>query len=116
MNVEPYTVDHYRRLSGLEVSPAACLNAIAGPAFALVEGDQVFAIGGVRVQGIGQAWCLLAPGASERPKGVLRASREVLAHCIASERLYRVYAEEAAGKPALLRHLGFFPSDRLYVR
>lgn len=116
MNVEPFTVDHYRRLTGENISAGACLNAIAGPAFALVEEGQVWAIGGVRVQGIGEAWALLAAGAENRPKTILRAAREVIGHCIASERLYHVYAEESSGHPTFLKHLGFVSPCNLFVR
>ena len=116
MTIEPYTVDHFVAVTGQAPNGEACLSAIAGPAFTLMDGGKVYAMGGVRVQGIGQAWALLAPGAEKRLKTVLRAFREGIGHCIVSERLYRVYAEESAGKPAFLRHLGFIQSERLFVR
>jgi len=117
MNIEPFTIDHYRAMMGDENLSAACLNLVSGPAFALTEGGIVLAIGGIRVQGIGQAWALLAPGAAEkRAKTVLRTARTVIDQSIAQERLYRVYAEATVDKPAWFKHLGFVQSEKLYVR
>jgi hypothetical protein len=117
MRIEPFTIDHYRQmtddLSGLT---AACLNQISGPAFTLSDGGQILAIGGIRVQGIGQAWALLGPGAEKRAKTVLRAAREAISHSMTTERLYRVYAEASVDRPAWFKHLGFVQQQNLYVR
>jgi len=116
MNVEPYTVDHFRELAGVQPDGTACLNAVAGPAFALLEGSTVVAIGGVRVQGIGQAWAMLGPDSKGHSKTILRTAREVMAHSIAQEHLYRVYAEATVDKPAWFKHLGFIQQGNILVR
>lgn len=117
MIVESFTVDHYRAmtddLSGLS---AACLNQISGPAFTLIDGGQILAIGGIRVQGIGQAWAMMAPEAAKRTKTVIRTARAVIEESMVKERLYRVYAEATVDKPAWFKHLGFVQSHNLFVR
>lgn len=114
--IEPYTVDHYRLLTGKEPDGSACLNQIAGPAYAVLAGGQVLAIGGIRTQGIGQAWALLGPAAMGRTLTIIKAARAVLERCIVSERLYRVYAEATVDKPAWFDHLGFHQQNNLFVR
>lgn len=114
--IEPYTVDHYRLLTGKEPDGMACLNQIAGPAWAVVKGGKVLGAGGIRTQGIGQAWALLGPEAEHRTLTVLKAARAIMERCIVSERLYRVYAEATVDKPAWFEHLGFHQQDNLFVR
>jgi hypothetical protein len=117
MNVEPYTLDHYREMTGEQENLGmAALNQISGPGFALIDGGQVIAVGGVRVQGIGQAWALLSPTILKQRKALLRTARDVVEQCIAHEKLYRVYAEASVDKPAFYKHLGFKQQDNLWVR
>ena len=113
--VEPFVLDHYRAMGGDNIN-AAILGQISGPAFTLMDGGQILAIGGVRVLGIGQAWALLAPGGEKRAKTILRTARAVIERSMASEKLYRVYAEASVDKPAWFKHLGFHTQDNIYVR
>ena len=117
LTVEPYTVDHYRQLFGAEPDGTACLNAATGPGFALIDGGHILALGGVRVQGIGQAWAYLGDDAKAMRKSVLLTARAVIQRAMVDEKLYRVYAE-ATVDPQLpwFKHLGFVQSDRLFVR
>ena len=117
MRIEPFTIDHYRAMGGDPAHlNAAIVSQISGPAYAMIEGKVVLAIGGVRVQGIGQAWAMLSPEARKHPKDVLRAARQVIAESMAAERLYRVYAEATVDAPAWFEHLGFIRQDNLFVR
>lgn len=114
--VEPYTVDHFRALFGAEPDGTACLNAVSGPGFALIEDGQVLAVGGVRIQGIGQAWAYLGDAAKVMRKTVLLTARAVIQQAMVDEKLYRVYAEATVDKPAWFKHLGFHRQDNLFVR
>ncbi|MFH0826093.1 MAG: hypothetical protein V2B18_25360 [Pseudomonadota bacterium] len=121
--IVPFTMDHYKALVGPEATMdrlnAGMLSVVAGPAWALVEGKQVLAAGGVRTLGIGQAWALLAPAAAqERLRSIVRAAHTVLDQTIAHERLVRVYAEASVDAPHWFEHLGFVlaPEGKLYVR
>lgn len=116
--IEPYTLDHYRAMTGeKENLGMACLNQIAGPGFMLFDDSgQPIALGGVRVQGIGQAWCLLSPAILKRRKTLLRTAQEVLTECINHEKLYRVYAEASVDTAAFYEHLGFKQQNNLWVR
>ena len=119
MNVERFTLDHYRALFGPEKINLGIVNQISGTAFALVEGKVVLAIGGVRSVGIGQAWAQLGPEAKGHTKSILEAAREVMTESIAAENLYRIYAEAPVDFPDWFKHLGFTrlgDKDHLYVR
>jgi hypothetical protein len=116
MNVEPFTMEHYIALCGVDNLNAGIVNLTTGPAFALVDGGHVLAIGGVRVQGIGQAWTALSDEGRSKPKAILRTARAVLHEAIVQERLYRIYAEATVDAPAWFKHLGFHQQDNLFVR
>jgi len=116
MNIEPFIIDDYRAIAGEENLSAAIVNAISGPAFTLSDGGQILAIGGVRVQGIGQAWAMLAPGAEHRAKTIIKTARAVIEESMRQEKLYRLYAEATVDKPAWFKHLGFHQQNNIYVR
>lgn len=116
MIVEPFIIDHYRALMGDENLNAAIVNVLSGPGFTLIDGGQILAIGGVRVQGIGQAWAMLAPGAEHRAKTIIKTARAVIEESMKREKLYRLYAEASVDKPAWFKHLGFKQQNNLFVR
>lgn len=116
MTVETFILDHYRAIAGDEHLAAACLSQVSGPAFTLIEGGQILAIGGVRVQGIGQAWFMMGPDGTAHTKSVLRAVRAGIEQSIKQEKLYRLYAEVTVDKPAFLKHLGFHQQNNIFVR
>lgn len=125
LRIETYTLDHYRAMTGeKENLGMASLNQVAGPGFALIDGGKVIAIGGVRVQGVGQAWALLSPAVlgdddgkfDRKNKVLMTTARSVLEECIRNEHLYRIYAEASVDKPAFYEHLGFQLQNNLWVR
>lgn len=108
MTIEPYTAEHFRRLTGEEqVTSTAALNQISGPGFTLMDNGKVIAVGGVRVQGIGQAWCLLSPAILNERRKLIEISQDVLQRCMNDAQVYRVYAEASVDKPHFYELLGF---------
>jgi hypothetical protein len=115
--VLPFTYRDYVALAGSEAAQTGIVCQTGGPAFTLVEGEKILAVGGVRTLGIGQAWCALSEDARRhRAKTVLQTARGVLEQCIINEKLYRVYAEAEPNTATWFRHMGFVPDTRLYVR
>ncbi len=113
--LRPFLLDHYRAIGGDNLN-AAIVNRVTGPAFTLFDGREILGMGGIRVQGIGQAWILLMPGAERRAKTILRYSRAAIEEAMAREKVYRLYAEASVEKPAWFKHLGFVQQNNLYVR
>jgi hypothetical protein len=121
MIVEPFTIDHYRALAGEKATQAglnaACLNQISGPAFTLMDDGKVLAIGGIQVQGIGQAWAMLSEEARPRDvvEAVIPAARAAIERAMAQEKLFRVFAWASVDAPGWFKRLGFVP-QQLFVR
>jgi hypothetical protein len=115
MRIEAFTIEHYLRMGGTDVNLAVVCQQ-CGPAFTLIDGTTVLGIGGVRIQGIGEAWCMPSKEGKERPRSILENTRDGMTRIIADERLYRVFARETAGHPDWLEHLGFKKQDNRYGR
>ena len=116
IEIERFTLDHHRKMFGDEKTSTGIINLVSGPGFALVDGDVLLAIGGVRCEGVGAAWAHLSPEGMHKPKAVLETARAVMADCISTQKLYRIYAEATVDKPAWFKHLGFAQQPNLYVR
>ena len=117
-DIQPFTVDHFLALGGDAADiHKAIVNQISGYSFTLTSGGVALAAGGVRTQGIGEAWAMIAPDAKEHHvKSLLRATREVLHECIVRERLYKLYAEATVNAPDWFEHLKFRKRDNLLMR
>lgn len=119
VRIEQFSIPHAAALGG-DLNQAI-VNQISGPAYTLMTDEKkpsILACGGLRMNGIGQAWAMFDQRALVE-HGILlaRKARLVLDTCIAEERAYRVYAESSEGvDKKWFEHLGFTNSERLFVR
>ncbi len=117
--IEPYIYSHGLAIQGDDILQGAALNQISGPAFTLMTDEKkpkVLACGGVRIQGLGEAWAIYDKEAlKDFPKTLLAASRDALTEMIAEERLIRVFAESSVSDK-WLKSLGFVKQENIFVR
>jgi hypothetical protein len=85
----------------------ANLNQSAGPAYSLFLGSKLLGCGGVRIYGIGEAWCMFTDDAiKNNKKTILRASQEQMEIMVRENKLWRLFAETKVNEN-FLEHLGF---------
>lgn len=119
--IESYIYGHAVALHGDDSSFAqgAALSQVTGPAFTIMTDEKkpkILGCGGVRVQGIGEAWAFYDKEAlKDFPKILLPTTRQVLNDIIAQERLIRIYAEASVSE-TWLEHLGFKKQENIFAR
>lgn len=117
--IVPYIYSHALAIQGDDIEQGAALNQVTGPAFTVMTDEKdpkVLGCGGIRIQGLGEAWAMYDKEAlTDFPKTLLGASQDALTEMIAEERLIRVFAE-ASGSEKWLEHLGFVKQDNIFVR
>jgi hypothetical protein len=116
MTVKEFTYRDLVELAGPEKAAVGMVNQMSGPAFTLRDGQQILAVGGVRITGIGEAWAMLSEAGLRKPKTVLKTARSVLEGAMIAERLICVYADPSVDKPAWFEHLGFTYKQGIYAR
>ncbi len=75
------------------LSDVARLNQIAGPCYTAVQGKKVLGCGGVRVDGVGEAWALYSDKAREMKLSLLKETRAWLEIIIRNNALQRIWSE-----------------------
>lgn len=94
----------------------ARLNQIAGPAFTIVDNGRPIACGGIRIDGVGEAWCVLSEQArNEKLKSVMKIIKSKIDEYQREEKLYKMFAVNVASEN-FLRHLGFVKNNNVFER
>lgn len=94
----------------------ARLNQIAGPCYTAVQGKEVLGCGGVRVDGVGEAWALYSDKAKEMKLSLLRETRNWLDAIIRHNTLQRIWSEcPEPQNQNFIKHLHFREIDA-YLR
>lgn len=114
--IKGYNPDDSIKICGDERKrPLANLNQSSGPAFSIFEDDELLGCGGVRIYGMGEAWCTFTRYAKTQKKmTILKATRQQLDLIIREHKLWRLFAESEFNS-TFLKHLGFEKKD-LFVR
>lgn len=118
--IEPFNYQHYIALCGVDNVNAAIVSQMTGRAFTLMTDERkphILAMGGIRNDGIGQAWAKFDEKAlKDFPKLILETAKGVIEAAIRTENLYKVYAEATVDKPAWFEHLGFHKQNNIWIR
>ena len=84
------------------------LNQQTGPGYTVVEDGKILGCGGIRTQGIGEAWALYSPEAKDRRRELLEKTRYWMDMMAREERLWRIWSEAPiAPNVNFIKHLGF---------
>jgi len=117
--VETFAPEHQVALGG--DANVAIINQQTGPAMTLMTDErkpEIIGCGGIRIDGIGQAWAQFSPAAlKDMPIAIIRQSKQWLHEMMVAHKLYRLYAEASEGvDTGWFKAVHFRPDNRLFVR
>jgi len=93
----------------------ANINIITGTAQSIFEDGKLFAVGGIRYVGIGEAWMITPPEVRESKNlSLLRRSRQTFISDRDDHNLWRVFADNSISDN-FLKHLQFVPNPQGHV-
>ena len=102
------------QLAGKEKSSVAIANMTTGPAYSIFKKGKLIGCGGLRIDGIGEAWALFDEGALETcRKTILRVTKEQMELMMREHEVWRLYADTELR--TWMRHLDF-SKRQIFVR
>ncbi len=108
--------DMIKILGSTEKVDVARFNQIAGPCFTAVQGKEILGCGGVRFEGVGEAWSLYSDKAKEMKLSLLKHTRIWLDIIMRKEGLHRIWSEcPDPPNENFIKHLQFRKLDA-YLR
>jgi len=111
VEIKPYRMeDALQILTEPEDIAFAKLNEVAGPGFTGMLDGKVLGCGGIRINGLGEAWAVFSPEAKGMKKELLRQSKERFKDMIKLNNLWQIIATTKDISPQqanFLEHLGF---------
>jgi len=94
IQIVKFSAEDFARITGnSDMIDVARLNQIAGPCYTAIQGGKVLGCGGVRVDGIGEAWAMYSEKAKEMKLSLLRETRAWLDTMIRNNTLQRIWSE-----------------------
>ena len=102
------------QLAGKEKSHVAIANMTTGPAYSIFKKGKLIGCGGLRIDGIGEAWALFDEGALETcRKTILRVTKEQMELMMREHEVWRLYADSQF--EVWMKHLDFEKKE-IFVR